>query len=136
MKTNFQKVDGRWVVATGKVVAVAFIDMGDDYDVILADQYIDVCTGETFAKQFDDVISSVVGEEIYHLVKHYDVMPEYKRIHKTKKKAARTARIDAICGTHWTKPLDLKRIGKNRKMARIMWPNAQQLKDFEEYLPF
>ena len=136
MKTNFEKIDGRWVVNTGKVVAVDFINMGDDYDVILADQYEDVCTGETFAKQYDNMMSDIVGEPIWKLVKHYDEMPEYNHIRKNHKKAARAARIDAICGTYWPKPFELKRIGKNRKMARIMYPNAKQLKEFEEDLPF
>lgn len=136
MKTEFKKIDGRWVVATGNVVAVDYINMGDDYDVILADQYIDVCTGETFAKQLDDFASDFVGERIWHLVKHYDVLPEYKHIRKNHKKAARAARINDICGVHWTKPFDLKRIGKNRKMARIMYPNTAQLAEFENGLPF
>lgn len=136
MKSSFEKVDGRWVVATGNVVAVDFINMGDDYDVILGDQYKDVCTGKTFAKQRDDIMSDIVGEPIWHLVKHYDEMPEYKHIRGNHKKAARAARINDICGVHWTKPFDLKRIGKNRKMARIMYPNAAQLAEYENYLPF
>ena len=136
MKTRFEKIDGRWVISTGKVVATDFINMGDDYDVILGDQYKDVCTGETFAKQYDDMMSELVGEPIYKLVKHYDELPEYRHVRKNRKKSARVARIDAICGIHWVKPFDLKRIGKNRKMSRIMYPNAKQLADYEDYLPF
>lgn len=136
MKTKFEKVDGRWVVATGNVVAVDFINMGDEYDIILADQYKDVCTGETFAKLHDDFASDIVDEHIWHLVKHYEIMPEYKHVQGNHKKAARAARINDICGVHWTKPFDLKRIGKNRKMARIMYPNAAQLAEYENYLPF
>ena len=137
MKTKFQKVDGRWIVPTGKVVAVDFINMGDDYDVILADQYKDVCTGETFAKRYDDIMSELVGEPIYKLVKHYDEMPEYNHHRRgNQKKINRRIRIDDICGVHWTKPFDTKRIGRNRKMSRIMYPNTKQLADFEDYLPF
>ena len=135
MKTNFEKIDGRWVVNTGKVVAVAFINLGDDYDVILADQYKDVCTGETFAKQYDDVMSSVVEEPIWHLVSHYDEMPEYRHIRKNKKRTARASRINEMCGVHWT-TLDSKRIGRNRRMSRVMYPNSAQLKEFENELPF
>ena len=136
MKTNFEKIDGRWVINTGKVVAVDFINMGDDFDVILADQYKDVCTGETFAKQYDDMMSDFVGEPIWKLVKHYDELPEYNhRRHGNQKKINRRARIDDICGVHWTE-FDMKRIGKNRKVSRIMYPNSKQLADFEDYLPF
>lgn len=135
MKTSFEKIDNRWVVNTGKVVAVDFINLGDDYDVILADQYKDVCTGETFAKQYDDVMSSVVDEPIYHLVKHYDEMPEYRHIRKNKKRAARAARINEMCGVHWT-TLDSKRIGRNRRISRVMYPNSKQLAEFENELPF
>jgi len=137
MKTKFQKVDGRWVVPTGKVVAADYINMGDDFDVILADQYIDVCTEETFVKQRDDIMSDIVGEPIWHLVKHYEEMPEYNHHrHGSQKKINRRSRIDDICGVHWTKPFDMKRIGKNRKMSRIMYPNSKQLAEFEDYLPF
>lgn len=136
MKTNFEKIEGRLVVLTGKIVAVDYINMGDDYDVILGDQYVDVCTGETFAKEKDEVMSDIIGEPIWHLVKHHEEMPEYQHIRGNSKKIARAARINAICGVHWTKPFDTKRIGKNRKMARIMYPNAAQLAEFEDYLPF
>lgn len=136
MKTKFEKVDGRWVVNTGNVVAVAYINMGDDYDIILADQYKDVCTGETFAKQLDDFASELVGEAVYKLVKHYDEMPEYRHIRKNRKKAARADRIYAMCGVHWTGRFEMKRIGKNRKISRIMYPNSKQLAAFEDCLPF
>jgi hypothetical protein len=137
MKTKFEKIDGRWVVATGKLVVVDCIYTGDDYDMFLGNQYIDVCTGETFAKEKDEVMSDVVGEPIWHLVKYYcEEMPEYQKVRGNSKKIARAARINAICGTHWTKHFGTKRIGKNRKMARIMYPNAVQLADFENDLPF
>ena len=137
MKTNFEKVDGRWVVHTGKVVAIGYINYGDDYDTILAGQYKDVCTGETFGKELDEFTTDMVGEKFWRLVKHYEEVPEYNhRRRGNQKKINRRARIDDICGVHWTKPFDTKRIGRNRKMSRIMYPNSKQLADFEDYLPF
>ena len=137
MKTSFEKIDGRWVVPTGKVVTIGYVYFGDDYDVILADQYRDVCTGETFGKEYDEVMTCLSGEKTYNLVKHYDEMPEYRHIRKSQKKAARAARIHDLCGVHWTGKYETKRLGKNRRLSRIMYPNARQLAEYENNnLPF
>lgn len=137
MKTEFEKINGRWVAPTGKIVAIGYINLGDDYDVILADQYRDVCTGETFGKEHDGIMSSVADEKVYNLVKHYDEMPEYRHVRKNRKKTARAARIHDLCGVHWTGKYEMKRLGKNRKLSRVMYPNARQLAEYENnYLPF
>ena len=52
------------------------------------------------------------------------------------KKCRRNERIDKMCGTWWNGPTKLKKLGKNRSLARRMAPNAKQLADFEAYLPF
>lgn len=136
MKTNFMKVDGRYVVKTGKVVAVDFINLGDDYDVILGDQVMDVCTGETFALELDYNVLHFTDEKLYHLVKHFDEMPEYNIVrHGNPKKIRRQTRIESMVGAHWTKQGN-KRMGKTRFLSRRLYPNAQQLADYEGYLPF
>lgn len=136
MKTNFQKISGRWVVPTGKVVAVDYVNLGDDYDVFLGDQYIDVCTGETFAKEMDYAISEAIGETVWRLVKHYDEIPEYNIRHKANKKTFRKSRINDMVGVHWSPVTDIKQMGKNRFLRRRMMPNKQQQAEYDDYLPF
>lgn len=141
MKTAFEKIGGRWVVPTGKVVAIGYINYGDDYDTILADQYKDVCTGETFGKELDEFTTDMVGEKFWRLVKHYEEAPEYKHRRKNQKKARRAARIHDMVGTHWNDPnckytSDEKKLGKNRFLRRRMMPNKEQLEDFNSWLPF
>jgi len=141
MKTNFQKIDGRWVVPTGKVVAIGYVNMGDDYDTILADEYKDVCTGETFGKELDEFISDMTGEEIWRLVKSYEEMPEYQHHRKNQKRTRRAARINDMVGTHWNSKWWMytsndKKIGKNRFLRRRMHPNKNQLAEFDNWLPF
>ena len=136
MKTNFEKIDGRWVVETGNVVAIDYIDIGGGYEYTLADQCIDICTGEKFAKLLDEEASDIVGEPVWYLGEYAKEMPEYKHIRKNFKKQSRALRIDMFCGIHWTTKYQIKRIGKNRKFARRMYPNEKQMKEFGEYLPF
>lgn len=124
MKTNFKKIDNRWVVETGYIVAVDYVRISaDDYDVFLGDEVIDVCTGETF------------GLDRNHLVKSYGERDSYKlNCRKANKKSRRRERIDNFVGIHWTQ--DIKRIGKNRKYARRIYPNKDQILEFDSYLPF
>lgn len=138
MRKDLEKVDGRWIVPTGNVVAVGYINMGDDYDIILADQYKDICTGETFAKERDVELYNIIGETKWHLVKHDDVMPEYKHIRKNAKKRRRADRVYQFTGIYWGDEYPEGRIlGKNRFLRRRMNPTQQQIKEFtEDWLPF
>lgn len=138
MRKDLEKVDGRWVAPTGKVVAVDYINMGDDYDVILADQYKDICTGETFAKERDVELYNAIGETKWHLIKHYDEMPEYRRIRKNAKKRHRADRIHAFTGIYWNEQYaDGRALGKNRALRRRMSPTKKQIEEFEQdWLPF
>lgn len=138
MKTTFEKINGRWVAPTGKVVVVDYIYNGDDYDTILGDQYIDVCTGETFAKELDDLNSDLLGEDVWYLVKHYEDFPASKLARKNQKKARRARRIDDMVGVHWDNFAYAcnPHIGKNRFLRRRMMPNKEQQGVVDEYLPF
>lgn len=137
MVTNFEKIDGRWVVATGKVVAVDYINLGDDYDIYLGDQYKDVCTGETFSIEFDSINSELSGEKIYHLVKHFEEMPEYNVVrHGHQKKQRRAAMMKSIGGIHWDPKTDLKKYGKNRSLRRLQLPTKAQREEYDDFLPF
>ena len=137
MKTNFERISGRWVVPTGKVVVVDYINYGDDYDVILGDQYKDVITGETFAKEYDYLTSEFLGEDIYCLTKHYDEIPEYSIVRRSnQKKIRRKARIDKFVGVHWNPITDMKQTGKNRFYRRRMIPNKKQQEELDSFLPF
>lgn len=126
MKTNFKKIDNRWVVETGHIVAVDYVRISaDDYDVFLGDEVIDVCTGETF------------GLDGNHLVKGYGEMDSYKLSkRKANKRSKRKERINCFVGIHWNQNTDIKRIGKNRKYSRRMYPNKDQILEFDSFLPF
>lgn len=138
MMKDLEKIDGRWIVPTGVVVAVDYINMGDDYDVILADQYKDICTGETFAKERDYELYEATGETKWHLVKHEEEMPEYRHIRKNAKKGRRADRIHAFTGIYWDEEYpDGRILGKNRALRRRMSPTPKQIKEFErDWLPF
>lgn len=136
MKTNFVKINGRFVAPTGKVVAIDYIRIDEDeYDAILADEYVDVITGESFGCELDDFYTDVVGEKIYHLVKALAIMPEFSGRHGNAKKSRRAARMNNIVGVHWDNN-DMKCIGKNRSCRRLIAPSAAQQKEFDSYLPF
>lgn len=140
MKTNITKISGRYVAPTGKVVAIGHYCIGcpEDYDIdyILADEVVDVVTGERFGKELDEINSEFVEEKVYRLVKAEYETPEYShRRHGNAKKLARKARVNSMVGVHWEKD-DTKKLGKNRFLRRRIMPNASQQEKFESYLPF
>lgn len=126
MKTNFEKIDNRWVVKTGYIVVVDYVRISaNDYDAILADEVMDVCTGETFGLKWN------------HLVKSYGEVDSYKlNNRKANKKSRRRKRINNFIGIRWNQHTGFKRIGKNRKYSRRMHPNEDQVSEFGVFLPF
>lgn len=139
MKTNITKISHRYVAPTGKVVVIGHYCVGfpEDYDIdyILADEVVDVVTGEHFGAELDELNSEFSGEKIYRLVKPECEMPEFSGRHGNAKKHLRAQRINNMVGVHWGKD-DVKKVGKNRFLRRRMMPNVKQQKEFESYLPF
>ena len=124
MKTNFSKIDGRWVVKTGRTVELGWL--GEDEE--LGDEMQDVCTGELFG--LDRARNTLVPAcPVAALL--WQVSNRHPR-----KKDMRTDRIKGICGIHWVGAYEMKSIGRNRKLRRRMWPNATQRAEYDEYLPF
>ena len=130
MKTNITKISSRYVAPTGKAVAIGHYCIGfpEDYDVdyILADEYVDIITGEHFGAELDELNSEFSGEKIHHLVAIECEVPEHSFTgrHGNAKKRLRAQRINNMVGVHWGND-DVKRIGKNRFLRRRMMPNAQ-----------
>lgn len=137
MKTNITKISGRYVAPTGNICIIDYIRIGEDeYDELLSEEVVDVCTGEKFGKEFDQLASELSGETIYRLIKSYGSANLIKNPqHHNAKKRARIARIEAMVGVHWDKN-GMKKVGKNRFLRRRMVSNAEQQKNFESYLPF
>lgn len=140
MKTNITKINGRFVILTGKVVAIGkyYVGFPEDYEIdyILADEVVDIVTGERFGKELDELYSDFVGEKIYRLIKPECEMPEYShRRHEKSKKENRAMRINDMVGVHWDKD-GTKKLGKNRFLRRRMMPNSAQQRNFEDCLPF
>lgn len=132
---KFEKIEGKWVIETGCVVAVEYINFGEYYDTILGKEVIDICTGEKYGKQLDEICSEFAGENIYRLIKNCPVVPEYCKKHRTNKKSNRKERIRKFTGVNW----DIKgqkTLGRNRGYRRRMYPSRKDFQDFEEFLPF
>lgn len=135
MKTNFQKIDNRWVVETGNLVVVDYVQTApDDYDEFLGEEVVDVCTGERLGINVG--WDFAVGMEKKTLAKPLDDVASYKPVRKNRKKAARRQRIEMMVGTYWDPNTGMKKMGKTRFLRRRMYPNPQQIKDFEGSLPF
>lgn len=135
MKTNFQKINGSYYAPTGKTVWVCDVQYAEDeYDSIIGEEFVDVCTGEHVAKIIDDEMSDLLDETVYMMVEADCVVEEYSRNVRLTKKDRRTMRIDDIAGVCWNK--GEKQIGKNRFLRRRMMPNQEQMEEFNSTLPF
>lgn len=140
MKTNITKISERYVAPTGKIVAIGHYCVGfpEDYDIdyILADEVVDVITGERFGKELDEINSEFAEEKVYRLVKPEYEMPEYSHHRQgNNKKRNRAMRVNDIVGVHWNAD-GTKKLGKNRFLRRRMMPNLEQMEDFDSSLPF
>ena len=137
MKTNITKISGRYVAPTNNIIVIGYVRIGEDeYDELLSEEVIDVCTRETFGKELDELNTELSGEIIYKLVKSYGSANLTKiPQHHNAKKRARIARIEAMVGVQYGDD-GMKKVGKNRFLRRRMMPNAKQQKEFESYLPF
>lgn len=135
MKTNFQKMNNNYYAPTGKTVWVCDVQYAEDeYDSIIGEEFIDVCTGEHVAKIIDDEMSDLLGETVYQMIAADCVVEEYSRNVRLTKKDRRAMRIDDIAGVCWNK--GEKQIGKNRFLRRRMMPNREQIEEFNSALPF
>ena len=135
MKTNFIKINGSYYAPTGKTACVGYIQYAEDeWDMILGEEFVDVCTGEHFGKIVDDEMSELLDETVYTMVKAEEVVEEYSRNVRLTKKDRRAMRIDSMAGVCWNK--GEKQIGKNRFLRRRMMPNREQIEEFNSTLPF
>lgn len=137
MKTNFEKVSGRWIIKTGKRVVIGVFNYGHEIgEAIYADEVIDVCTGEHFGIQMQDFPFEwdYVNHPVYKFFPVFDYGNKYKRV-KHDKKYYRRMRIDNMTGTCWDQ-YGFKKLGKTRFLRRRMHPNVKQMAEYESYFPF
>lgn len=124
MKTNFTKIDGRWVVKTGRTIDLGWF--GEDEE--LGEEVMDVCTGNLFG--FNRACKTLVPACPL-------AAPQWQISNRhPSKKARRAERITGMCGINWVGAYEMKSIGRNRKLRRRMWPNATQMAEYDDYLPF
>lgn len=137
MKTNIFNIENRYVAKTGWIVPVDYVQTDvDDFDIVMADEVCDVCTGERFGLERHYEIGKT-GYFLADIIDEDCYRPYKKDVRPQKKRSRRAERFDKFGGTYYNRYSGLKQVGVNRLHRRRMAQNAHQQYEYsEEWLPF